>query len=415
MDTTGNNQNIINKLLIFLALIPMSIYAYYVLHFSINVPRQDDYDAVLGFLINYSKASFPEKMMSLFSQQNEHRILLSRIVYAIYYTLTGGINFRHIILLNLALLITLFTTIAWFIRKVIPAHWQVAVIMLSFAMFDLNNFENADFAMAGLQNYGVILLFMGSIFFYNKDGNKYLVPAILLQATCVFSSGNGNIGAFFILLFALLSKSRPKIIAALITFCLVSPLYYVSYMQPATNFFTLDPAKFLPFFLHAIAAHFSNEGGVVIGVALLVILFATLPVGKRFVIRNNSLPLLCLAGFILASLGVMSLFRGNMDIFVSYSSRYFIYSHILVTVLFVFAIIRLQEKGTMLKALQIGMMVLTIIIYKKNADYGLGGMDWQYNCRKTREFDYPFPEKAKQIADESCQLGIYCIGEHRDE
>jgi hypothetical protein len=415
MSVFKNSRSIINILLILLILTPLTVYTYYIFHFSINVPRQDDYDAVLGFLIGYNTASFPEKIALLFSQQNEHRILFSRIVYVLYYTITGTINFRHIILLNLLVLMTLFSVVAYFIRKAIPGQWLVAVTLLSFGLFDLNNFENADFAMAGLQNYGIILLFVGSMFFYSRQSNKYLVPAVLLQVLCVFSSGNGSVAAFFIVLFVALNKVRLRTITSLVTFLVTAPLYYIGYQQPTNDFVTTDPSKFVPFFLHALAAHFSNDYGIIIGVLLLVLLLITLPIGKKFTIKNNTLPLLCMAGFILTSLGVMSIFRGGLPINVSYSSRYFVYSHLFVAILFVFIIIRLQNRATILAGVETLTLLLALFIYKQNAEYGDGGFNWQYNCLKTRQFDYPFPDKAKKIADESCQLNIYCIDEHRQD
>jgi hypothetical protein len=404
------------KTIAYLAIaIPALIYIFNVQHYALNLPHWDDYDAILKFLSNYHQAAAGDKIALLFSQQNEHRILFSRIVYVLYYGIFGDINFRSIILFNVFILLGLFLIIAHFIKRAIPQYWYVAAAALSFAMFDLNNFENADFAMAGLQNYGIILLFMGSIFCYCMQSNKYLVPAVLLQTLCVFSSGNGNIGAFFIVLFVLLSRSKPKIIAALSTFLIISPLYYLHYHQPETNFFTMDPGKFMPFFLHAIAAHFDNEGGILIGIILLPLLAVMLPFGKKMIIKNNSLPLLCLTGFILSSMGAMSVFRGNTDIGNSYSSRYFIYSHMLTAILFVFIIIRLHDKKKILVPVMILWGVLTIFIYQRNTAYGKGGFEWMQASLKNYEYNYPFPEAAKQTADESCRLNIYCINDHRQD
>lgn len=399
-------------LYLFAMAFPIFLYISYVNHYALNMPHMDDYDAILDFVINFKKASFPGKIALLFGQHNEHRILSSRIFYALYFTVANSINFRHIIIFNVVILLGLFLTIVHFIRKSIPAHWQIATVILSFSLFDINNFENANFAMAGVQNYGIILMFIAGLLFYSRQEKKYLIPAILCQVLCVFSSGNGNIAAFFIVIFVLLQRSKLKTITALATFILVSPLYYIHYNQPPTNFFTTDFTKFMPFFLHAIAAHFSNEGGVSIGILIIVIIMVTLPFGKRFAIKNNSLPFLCLTGFILASMGVMSIFRGNLPIGVSYSSRYFVYSHILVSVLFIFIIINLEGKKILLPVKWIALL-LTIVIYKSNMKYGKEGFYANYTILKGTDYDYPDKNRGKQVTDEACQLNIYCIDKHR--
>jgi hypothetical protein len=394
--------------------LPILVYVLYVYIYAINIPRQDDFDAILDFLLSFRKANFSDKLALLFSQHNEHRIFSSRFVYAIYYSLSGSINFRHIILLNSMSLILIFTIITHFIRRSLTRDWYIGAFVLSLCIFDINNVENADFAMAGMQNYGVILLFISAIFFYSLKSRWYLIPAVLMQAMCIFSSGNGNIGAFFIVLFVLLSKDKFKIITALLAFAIFAPLYYYHYNHAVAIFFTLDMAKVVPFFLHVVGAHFSYSSGIAAGIFLLVVLLVTLPFGKKLVIKNNALPLLCLLAFILASMAVMSVFRGNLPVEASYASRYFIYTHLLTSITFVFLLINLDGKKISMPILIVAVIIL-LGAYRNNYKDGSYGFRTFRNTLKTIDFDYPDKARAKSITDEACKENIYCIDKHKND
>ena len=68
-----------------LILAPILIHLYYVCHYAVNIPLMDDYDAVLGFLNDFKKSGTADRVVLLFSQHNEHRILSSNLFYAAYY------------------------------------------------------------------------------------------------------------------------------------------------------------------------------------------------------------------------------------------------------------------------------------------------------------------------------------------
>lgn len=398
-----------------LFLLPMLIYVFYVYTYAINIPRQDDFDAILDFLISFKKAtSFSDKFALIFQQHNEHRIFSSRLMYAIYYSVTGTFNFRHIILLNGITIILVFTLITNFARKMLGKDWYWGALALSLCIFDLNNFENADFAMAGMQNYGVILLFLSAIYFYDAKARWNIIPAVIAQALCVFSSGNGNIGAFLIVLFVLFSKDKLKIAAAVLTFIIFAPLYYYHYNHAASVFFTTELSKVIPFFLHAVGSHFSYSSGVLAGMLLLVILLVSLPIGKNFRLKKEGLPLLCLLCFILLSMAVMATFRAKLPIEASYASRYFIYSHMLAAIAFVFMLASLQGSKFRLPVLILTLPLLAIF-YKINYKDGKAGFIGFHNTMKTVDFDYPDKIRAKALTDEACGDSIYCIDKHRND
>src|SRR3989304_2730917 len=55
-------------------LIPPAFFYYMVVKFSPNIPYNDDYDVILGFLLQYLDAGgISERLSLIFAQHNEHR------------------------------------------------------------------------------------------------------------------------------------------------------------------------------------------------------------------------------------------------------------------------------------------------------------------------------------------------------
>ena len=399
-------------LTIILILVPIVLLFANICHYAVNVPRQDDYDAVLDFMNHFKPAGTAERLAMMLNQHNEHRIILTRLTFVTCYLLTGTVNFKVVIFINFFYLLLLFTAASYFVRKALPMHWPWAVIVLSYCLFDLHGFENADFAMAGPQNYGVIMLFLGSLFCYTRARSGYLPAAILLQVLCIYSSGNGNIAAVFIVLCNLLMKDRRKIAASIGTLLVFAPLYYYHYGHQQTGFFTLEPGKVIPFFLHLLGGHYGYKHGIASGSITLLLLALCLPPGSRLAVPPQARVLLCIAGFLLASIAITSIYRGNLARVLSTSSRYLIYPDLLTVILFIFLAFRLRS-SLLLRPVLFVLTVAAIFVYRHNYEDGKGGFEWFNTTMTTTDFDYPDPVRAKKIADESCRQGIYCIDEFR--
>ena len=109
-----NKLNVINSLFI---LVPVIIFITYVYAYAINIPRQDDYDAILSFITLFKKANFSSKISLLFLPHNDHRILSTRIICACYYSIFGCINFRHLIFINALSLLSIFALLINLIKE----------------------------------------------------------------------------------------------------------------------------------------------------------------------------------------------------------------------------------------------------------------------------------------------------------
>ncbi|MEO5892816.1 MAG: hypothetical protein ABIQ31_21380 [Ferruginibacter sp.] len=393
-------------------LIPPIFYFSIVNTYALNIPYSDDYDAILAFLNKFVSSGSTEKVALLFSQHNEHRILFSRIIFVLYYEAVGAISFRNLIFIGNIELAGVFIIIIYFIRKAIPGYWNIAAIILSLCLFDLSNFENSGSAMAGVQNYGVILLFLLGILFYSLKSNQYLVPAFLFQALIVFSSGNGMIGSLCMLFFTILLKDKPRIIISGACLIIFAPLYFLHYNKTGTApVNTL--AEYSTYFIRHAGAVFNFKYSFYLGICLLIILAVSLPVTKKLRLAENTAPFLSLLLFILISIAAIAYFRSSLKGINFYTSRYLVYPHLLAAIVFIFAYIKLRAEKIRL-VISLAFIVAMVLVNVQNSRWGEMGLKIAYTRLTNYPFVYPDKERAKQLSDESCRLKIYCIEKHRE-
>jgi hypothetical protein len=403
-------SNIINSWIF----IPVFLYFNIVNQYALNIPTRDDYDVILNFLYEFKTGSLREKIILLFSQDNEHRLLHSHLLYALYYILFDHINFRHLIIIGNLQLVAISLISAYFIRKVAGKYWTIAAFIWNLCLFDLNTYENGNFAMACMQNYGVIMLFLLSLFLYSRN-NKFIIPAACLQALCIFSSGNGMVASLFIVILALLSKDRLKKIVSIAVMLIFVPLYFTGYTQPpasdGTHFSTIDLSKAIPYFVKETGAHFSFDYSLISGMVVLVVLLMVFPYRK---LRTNSdiWPILCILGFLIATMGTIALFRSNLKGAQFQTSRYLIYPQLIAATTCLFILMKLD--GLSIRwPVTIILLLLMLKTYSVNFQFGKSGFEREAARAERYEYYYPDRKRARMISDNACNSGIYCLQEER--
>jgi hypothetical protein len=186
-------------------------------------------------------------------------------------------------------------------------------------------------------------------------------------------------------------------------------------VSPSTGHPSTEINKILSFFLWLAGSHviFNNEvAAIVSGMLTMLLMVAFFPVGKRLQIQTEVLPLVCISCFLIVSMAITALFRCNVPGVAANASRYLIYPHFLVALIFIFLVYRLQNKKIALPV--IATLTLAILIpYKDNYRWGKDCLPaLRHNLQYT---DYYNPDKgyAKKAADEACRLKIYCIQNFR--
>src|ERR1700743_1017778 len=306
---------------------PSVIFYFIVYANASNIPILDDYDAVLKFVINFSHASILDKCELLFSQHNEHQILHSRIIFILYYWIAGAINFRSLILIGAFQLIPVASVVVYFVKKTGVKHWQLMAFIWVLLVFDLSTYESGSIAMYAIQNYGILMLFFCSLYFFSKNGIGWYT-GIVFQFLCIFSGGNGILASFFIVLYVLrqnvIKKWGPIIV---MTIC--APLYFIDYVSGQEKI--IDMGKSISYFIRMTGAHFSFYHSFISGIIILAAFFSLVPYKKVW--NDERLwSMVCIAGFVLSSMTTIALIRGVTPDAQFQTSRYLIYPQLLISI-----------------------------------------------------------------------------------
>lgn len=399
----------------FILFLPALIYFLVVANYAVNIPSMDDYDAILAFLNQYHSAKGADKLLLLFSQHGEHRILSSRIIYVLYDSIFQGINFLNFILIGDLQLVLIFIFLIVLIRRAVPQHWFMVSFVAGCCLFDINNWENADFAMAGMQNYGVILLFIGSLLLYTSKRNRLVPVAAIAQAICLYSSGNGIVASFAIVICCIFCKNRTSAITAISVFAITSTFYFMQYDKHLPSGATMDFGKLFQYFITMVSAHIWYDNltvQITVGIVTLALCGLLVVVNRTLILKREVLPFAIILIFLLGSMAVASLFRYQTEGVAPNSSRYLIYPNFVLAVLFILFVIKTRE-SSLSRYLYAPIIILVLVGFNMNANHNLGNLEFLNNTLRKTDFFYPNKEHAREVTQRSCELGIYCIDKHR--
>lgn len=402
----NTKKPIFNILHLWLLIPAIPFYAQVLLHAK-NIPKEDDYDAIMGFLVKWHESSGWDRITLLFSQHNEHRILHSRIIYVLYDWICGGVNFRNLIIIGDLQLLGVGIIASYFCLKYLGKHREAIAAVWMIVLFDGQTYENANWAMTAIQNYGIIFLFLLSLFLY--DRNSWW-PGAMIQAIMIFSSGSGVLASGVITLFCF-RRSRPALIASGIITLILSPAYFFGYRAPSNlpGQFPIDPTKAIDFFIQEVGAYWSFEYAFYIGFFLLVALLQFFP---RKAIKENWL-WICILLFVLGSMGTIAVFRGSAIGAKYQQSRYLMYPEMLTAILVLF-ISRVREGKNYGRLIMAAMLILLLRNYAlgyKPANESAETSAWYLEVRK---YSYPWNKAhADSISVKACEIGIYCIEDER--
>ncbi len=418
------NETVLNAALkYFLLFLPIIFYFIFLNHYALNLPYHDDYLAILDFLNNFSSAGLAERCGLLLQQYNEHRLLSGRITYAVYYLVTGHINFKDLIFIGNLQLVGIFLILLAFVKKLAGDHWFWPGMILSLSLFDISGYENTFWAMACNSNYGVAFLFLLSLYLYDSAHSRYWIAAFVVQAIATFSNGNGILASLCLAAFTLFSGNRIKMSLGLACFLVFTPLYFFHYTHSAGQKHPNTPGHIITGIYGFMGAHFTfnriRYGYYMFRLASLGVLGSLLfafPYSKKLTDYKPYLPLLATLGFLISTFGVTSLYRYCIQYI---PSRYLVYSHICFAIAVLFLLVRLQFSrwrvpvtATCAAIAVVGMCLNYYNCLGKvrenrkdiiNHEYYIGGGIWE----PTEEV------KGKAISDRACKLGIYCQGNER--
>lgn len=187
-----STKNILPALLI---LFPIVVFYLVFQKYAVNIPHWDDF-AIRNTLAKMLETdSFSEKIRLLFSQHNEHRILLTRLSAWFVYLIQGTLNLKSLMFIGFVALVGLL--IIFFLVSKKYNSPLLAFVPISFILFNVGLFENTFWGMASIQNFGVIFFaFLTFYWLVFSIENQYKHCFYLALFSCfigVFTSSNGII------------------------------------------------------------------------------------------------------------------------------------------------------------------------------------------------------------------------------
>jgi hypothetical protein len=359
MPLSQDIQNFLTTILknkITFCLAAIAIFAHYITLFAYtqNIPIGDDYYDVFRFLNQYDNApTITERLFSIFTQHNEHRTAFNRLIYLVMYKLTGGINFKALMIIGDFSTIGLITLLCLQYKNKDSALAIAAFIIIF--LLGIQNWTSMFWAMTAISNYSVSF-FTLACFATLATEKKLNIYAAIFFATCAsLSMGNGiTIWPLGVLCIALTNhKNRTHwLVLWLLASIAFIFLYFHNYTSsiaikaPFELGFTIDRLQNLfHWFLVFLGScwTFESSNTAVAATAGAILFLIAIPC--FFLLLNRMPTNACFIAYILISAAITSYSRFSLfGPEVALTSRYKIYSIYLSCVIFATLFMWLSEK-----------------------------------------------------------------------
>ncbi|MFD1818198.1 hypothetical protein SAMN04515674_109105 [Pseudarcicella hirudinis] len=216
-----------------LSFLPLALYFLFLSEYAVNIPKWDDH-ALKAFILDFTQADgFFAKIATFFKQHNEHRIAFDRLITLIVYTLHGSIEYRWLMWVGNFTLIGLLI-LFWRLFYKNNIHFALFV-PVSCLLFQLQLWENTFWGMASMQNFGVILFIFWTIYLISSENPRHFYLAVFAAFMAVFTSGNGILVLpICAVLLALQKRWQHLLIFGIISILLIFSYFY-HYASPPSN------------------------------------------------------------------------------------------------------------------------------------------------------------------------------------
>ncbi|CAM4116227.1 hypothetical protein EWU23_03385 [Cytophagaceae bacterium 50C-KIRBA] len=204
----------------------IGIFVCYIHYFSFDFPYQDDV-TLLEFINSTQNTpwNWSHFFQSLFRVDNDHSIVIPRLITWVDYLIFGQVNFQHLILVTLGeLILILYLLYRLFKRQQIHLVYFIPV---AFLWLQPQYHEVSNWAITGLQHGHVTLFLLASLLFITEDKAYALAWAITLAFLASFTFGNGFIVFIALAYVYLLQKNWKN--ALIVGICLM--LFFACYLQ----------------------------------------------------------------------------------------------------------------------------------------------------------------------------------------
>ncbi len=175
-----------------LAALPVVYIALRAIAASRNIVFWDEFDTALDLIIRLNAgADVTEVLSRFFAVCNEHRMLTSRLLFAVSYWLTGTVNF-HVIGAIGNLFIVGACAILVVTAKTKERRVRLGVV-LAFVIFQLESFENFLWSGASIDHFQVVMLAIAAIAALSLGSRPGVWGGGLLAFLATFTLAHGSL------------------------------------------------------------------------------------------------------------------------------------------------------------------------------------------------------------------------------
>ncbi len=175
---------------IVLAALPVAYIAVQVAVYSRNIVFWDEFDTVLDLLLRLDAgASWTELGQRLFAVNNEHRMVTSRLLFAVGYWLTGTVNFHVIGAIGNLFLLGAGAVLVWAVDG--TARRVRLAVVFALLVFHLEHYENLFWSGSSIDHFQVVLLAVGVFAALLRPGRVAFACAGGLGLLATFTLAHG--------------------------------------------------------------------------------------------------------------------------------------------------------------------------------------------------------------------------------
>ena len=224
-----------------LALLPVA----YVLERSapgrLNIVYWDEFDTALRLAVKLHEGQpVGAFLQDLVAINNEHRMVTSRLLFAVLYWTTGTIDFGVVGRIGVGSLLALVVLLA--VTAGSAARAVRLLVLLAFLLFQLEHYENFLWSGASIDHFTVVLLLGAAVVGLARGGTAGLVAAGVAGTAATYTLAHGLVIWPLGALLLFLTPGRRGLLPWLALSVVVVGTYFTGFkVNPAQSFVSFSP------------------------------------------------------------------------------------------------------------------------------------------------------------------------------
>jgi hypothetical protein len=177
-------------LLTLVALAPVAYMISRAVQASSNIVYWDEFDTALALVLRLDRGTtVPQFLDQLFAVDNEHRMVTSRLLFAVNYWLTGTVDLKIVGFIGNACLLALCAVL---VHSAQTTERRLRLgLVLAFVLFQLSHYENFLWSGSSIDHFQVVLLAGAAVVALAQGSRAACLGAALLALLATFTLAHG--------------------------------------------------------------------------------------------------------------------------------------------------------------------------------------------------------------------------------